>query len=357
LIPEETVEFREIAGNTWFQLDLELKQPLFTSLKLRNSAKLAELSVDVSSAELEETRRRIRKETAESYYLAVLARDSAAGLQRIRMILEEIEADRREAFELGLTNRADLLEIQAQAAEAEQRLLEVRENQATALAALGFYTGFPTAVSLLSTGFPEHDRGLDEELLLRSSLENSPILKKLGLQIRQARRNEALLHGSGAFRPDLALSVALEITGQEPPWSGEGWQDTWNANVTVGLGAESSLFDSGRNRWQVRAAKESVDSAEEALVLGTRQVELAVRRGVHEARVAGSRILAGDALVRAKAEAERNAQEAFEQELLTREQLGFARLDRIRAELAVLRAAYDFAVALVRLEYLAEPTP
>jgi outer membrane protein TolC len=182
-------------------------------------------------------------------------------------------------------------------------------------------------------------------------------VRKLRVQIEQARRNAARLRGGGAFRPDVALSVALEITGQQPPWSGGGWQDSWNANLTVGLGAEGALFDSGRSRWQVKAAEETVRSAEEALALGTRQLELAVRKAVHEARVAWGMIQAGRAAVRAKTEAERNAREAFAQELLTREQLGFARLDRLRTELALLRAGHDFAVALVRLEYLAGASP
>jgi outer membrane protein len=357
LVPGEDVEFREIAGNTWFELDLELKQPLFTWLKLRNAVKLAELAVDVSAAELEEARRRIRRETAESYYLAVLARESVAGLERIGALFAEIEADRRSAYELGLVNLEDLLGIQAQVAEAAQRLLDARENQATALAALGFYTGVSTSELALSTTFPAEETHFDEELLRRRSAESSPTVRKLRVQIEQARRNAARLRGGGAFRPDVALSVALEITGQQPPWSGGGWQDSWNANLTVGLGAEGALFDSGRSRWQVKAAEETVRSAEEALALGTRQLELAVRKAVHEARVAWGMIQAGRAAVRAKTEAERNAREAFAQELLTREQLGFARLDRLRTELALLRAGHDFAVALVRLEYLAGASP
>ena len=357
LLPEEDVEFREIAGNTWFELDLELKQPLFTWLKLRNAVKLAELAVDVSAAELEEARRRIRKETAESYYLAVLARESVAGLERMGALFAEIEADRRSAYELGLTNLEDLLGIQAQAAEAAQRLLEARESQATARAALGFYTGVSTVEIALSTTFPQGESYLDEELLRRRSVEGSPTLRKLRLQIEQGRRNAARLRGAGTFRPDVALSVALEVTGQQPPWSGDGWQDTWNANLTVGLGAEGSLFDSGRNRWQVRAAEETLQGAEEALAMGTRRLELAVRQAVHEARVSWGRIQAGRAAVREKTEAERNAQEAFAQELLTRERLAFARLDRIRTELALLQAGHDFAVSLVRLEYIAGAPP
>ena len=355
--PEEDREFSEITGNTYFELSLELKQPVFTWLKLRNAVDLAGLGVEVSVAEMEEARRRIRRETAESYYAALLARESRVHLASMVAVFGEIEADRSEAYDLGLINLRELLDARAQAAEAGHSLLEAEEGLLTALQALEFYTGLAVEAPELSSDFATAGTGPQEEILKRQSLHRSPVLKKARLQVEQARKNAARLRGAGILKPDFALSVAVDVSGQKPPWAGEGWEGSWDANVTIGVGAEGSLFDSGRSRWAVAQAEESARSAEEALQLGTRQIELAVRRAVQEARVAQGRIAAAEALLRAGREAEANARVAFTQELLTRQQLGGARLERLLGEIELLRARHDAAVAAVRLEYLAGESP
>jgi outer membrane protein len=351
-LPEEEVEFREIAGNTWFQLDLELRQPLFTWLKLRNAVKLAELTREIAAVDLQDAQRRVRKETAGSYYLAVLARESAERLERMTRILREIEADRAEAYELGATTVQGLLEVRARSAEAEQRLLEARESGATALASLGYFTGADAADRSLVSGLPPQGGVPEEAELVRAGQARSPTLQKLRLQTEQAGRDAARIRGGGTFRPDAGLSVALEVTGQELPGSGAGWADTWDANLTVGLGVEGSLFDSGRGRWQDAAAGEAVEAAREALAMATTELQLSVRRAMQELRVAAAGVRAGEAALEEKSEAERSAGEAFAEDLLTREQLGLARLERLRAELNLLRARHGYATALVELQYL-----
>jgi len=355
--PEEELVLLEDPEPTYFELSLELKQPVFTWLKLKNAVDLAGLGVEVSVAEMEEARRWIRRETAESYYAALLARESRAHLAGMVTVFGEIEADRSEAYDLGLINLRELLDARAQAAEAGHSLLEAEEGLLTALQALEFYTGLAVEAPELSSDFATAGTGPEEEILKRQSLHRSPALKKARLQLEQARKNAARLRGAGILKPDFALSVAVDVSGQKPPWAGEGWEGSWDANVTIGLGAEGSLFDSGRSRWAVAQAEESARSAEEALQLGTRQIELAVRRAVQEARVAQGRIAAAEALLRAGRAAEANAEVGFTQELLTREQLGGARLERLLGEIELLRARHAAAVAAVRLEYLAGESP
>jgi len=177
------------------------------------AAKLAELAQEVAVVELEDARRRVRKETAESYYLTVLARESSVRLEQMTLIFREIETDRRAAFDLGAIYRQGLLEIKARSAEAAQGLLEARESEFTALAGLAYFTTTGRAALTLVSGFPPERSFPDEELLLQRSEEHSPALQKLRLQAEQARRDVARVRGGDTFRPDLGLRLALEITG------------------------------------------------------------------------------------------------------------------------------------------------
>ena len=110
-IPEEDLIFIEDARSGYFELSLQLNQPLYTWGKLHSSVQLAGLELETSKVELTEQKRRLRQDLHTAYFSGVLARDSLGPLQQILDILEEIEEDRQRAFELtrgGANLRPDI---------------------------------------------------------------------------------------------------------------------------------------------------------------------------------------------------------------------------------------------------------
>jgi outer membrane protein len=352
-IPEKDLIFIEDARNTFFELSLQLSQPLYTWGKLESSVQLAGLGLESSRAELAGRKRKLQQDLHAAYFSGVLARDSLELLQQILDILQEIEEDRRRAFELGSVNRLAVLEIQSQISEAKRRIVQAGEACASALEAIALYTDLEPERIELSTEFRKDKPRLSEVELKDSALKSSPSLEKARLDQEKARANLKLIGGGANFRPDLSFSLTFELSGQRIPWPKTDWEDTWDLNLIAGMGTEGSLFDSGRSRNELRIAEEELSASQLAIDLLTKQIRLQIRRAFETLQLRGAELEEAKAAVAKAEEEQKNASRAFEQQLLIRERWDMARIELLFQRLKLLEREYSYELALYELESLA----
>ncbi len=352
-IPEEDLIFIEDARSGYFELSLQLSQPLYTWGKLRSSVQLAGLELETSKVELTEQKRRLGQDLHMAYFSGVLARDSLGQLLQILDILEEIEEDRQRAFELGSMNRLSVLEIQTQISEVQRRIVQAGEAYASALEAISVYTDLDPQNMDLSTGFRREHAAFCETQLKEKALESSPALKKARLDQEQARKNLELIRGGANLRPDISFNLSFELSGQTVPWSESGWEEAWDLNLIAGVGARGTFLDTGRSRYQLRQAGEALEAARIGIDLLSKQIRLRTRRAVEALQLRRAELQEARAAVAQAEEEEKNSSQAFEQQLFTREQWGLSRIALLLEKLALLEGECRFEIALYELESLA----
>ncbi len=352
LIPEEDLTFIEDARSSYFELTLQLSQPLYTWGKLRGSVDLAALGVEGSKAELVEVQRQLHQDLHKVYFAGVLARDASLLLEQILDILGEIEQDRRRVFELGLVNKLSILEIETQISGVRRQLVQAREAYLSAREAVALYTDLEQEGLELSSpfrlGFP---RFTEDELKAKAE-QTSPKMLKARLEQEQARRNLSMVRGGAIFRPDVSFNLSFEVSGQTIPWSEDSWEDTWDLNLIVGVGAKGSLFDSGRSGHQIHRAEEALAASQDVIDLLRKQIHLQTRRSVEELRLRQAELQEAEAAFIQGEEEEKNSSRGFEQQLLTREQWGAARIALLEKRLELLIQQHSYESALSDLEII-----
>jgi outer membrane protein TolC len=348
-VPDDDVTFPEDRPRGYVEFSLQLSQPLYTWGKLKSSVQLAGLGLESSRAELAKQRRQLQEDLHKAYFTTVLARDSLGLLRQILDILEEIEEDRRRAFELGSVNRLSVLEIQTQIAEVKRRIVQAEQAQATAQEAIALYTDLEPESLELTAGFRRERPGFSETQLKNKAMESSPLVKMARLDQERARANLELTRGGASFRPDLALNFSFQLSGQVIPSS----ETDWYHNLIAGVGAQGGLFDSGRSGHKIRRAEEALSASQKAIDLLTKQVGLQVRQAVEQLELRWIGLEESRAAVAQAEEEEKNAGQSFEQQLLIREQWGLTRIALFQKRLVLLEAEYSFELALYELESLA----
>jgi len=330
-----------------------LSQPLYTWGKLKSSVQLAGLGLAMSRTELDNRKRQVQQDLHAAYYSGVLARDSLDLLQQILDILEQIEEDRRRAFELGSVTKLSVLEIQSKISEARRWIVQAEQAYASSLQAIALYTDLEPESVHLNTEFRKGPPRLSEVELKASALKSSASLEKARLDQERARANLDLTRGGSNLRPDLSFNLSFEVSGQTIPWSQTDWQDTWDLNLIAAVGTGGSLFDSGRSRYKLRQAEESMTASQLAIDLLSKRIRLQIRQAFETLQLRWAELEEARAAVATAEEERMNASRAFEQQLLTREQWGMARIALLQQQLVLLQREHSYELALYEIESLA----
>jgi len=340
--------------HNYLSFALSFTQPLFTWGKIINAIDLASLQTDAAGADLVTQQRDIDREVHRAYFGALLAERSEKILRRIRDIASEVLADRRKALEQGSITPDAVLETQSSLAALESKLIRAGQSASTARETLGILTGLDTTDPALSTDFRTLPPALDEESLRLRAQRESAELAAARSRLLQARKKLAIEQGGGVFRPDLVLSMSLDVSGQEDiPFSGwTGFNDTWNWDLIVSLGVKMSAFDGLASAHRIGEAEKDVEMAGIGLSQQEKLVRLGVRRAVEAAVNADAVVNEKEAAAAYSEQRLRNAKVSLETGAASRDDVHGAELLEGSAELELLLARYTLEEALADLERL-----
>ena len=351
-IPPEDVEFDIALPNTVYRATATLEQPLFTWGQISRGIDAARLDREIRRAELRETEQDLRRDVREVYFGAVFAREAEQLLAEMHRVTGDIVADRRLNYAEGTVTREAVLEAEAQLAELHAALTETRESGEDAREALAFYTrGGRPEIGGLSSSFRASVPTLSEPELVELALSGSPRRDALAAQRRQAEAAAAAARGDRPLLPQLGLEISLEGYSERFPYLEDDWRDRSDYTVIISIGSEISLFDSGRRRWSITEAEQRASIARTGLEELERGMGLEVRRAVGGVRREAATLDRREAEAAFAEERYRNAQVAYQNETITREEERLARLGALEAEAALIEARYELERALTRLEH------
>jgi outer membrane protein len=333
------------ALHNYFSAEATLSQPIVTWGKIRNAIDLASLQVDAAGTELVAQQRDIDRQVHAAYFSALLARESAAVLARIRDTAAQVAEDRQKSFETGTINREAVLEARANLAVISAKLAEAEQSRATALESLGVLTGLEPAGIEVAEDFPPPLAAPEENALREKARASSTTIASARTRAEQARKKLAIERGGALLLPDVSLNLSLGATGQEDiPYSPWNWNNaTWNWDLMISLGLKMSVFDGLSSANRIGQAEKDAEMAGVGISQEEKLLRLSVRKAV-------------DALVKAGAEVqEKQAHSEYAEEKLKNARSGFdngaaSREEMRNADILAGSAALDLLLSRYTLE-------
>ncbi len=351
-LPDSDVVLMEDAENTYFRITATLTQPLFTWGKLKGAAAAADLNLDIAGEEYLAQEREVERRVRLAYFGALFAEQTTDILTRAESIADEIVVDRESAFSEGLITRQTVLDAVSRKAALTAQLTRAREAGATARLTLSTLTRLEVAETELVSNFRQTPIVAKESEFLTAALSSSSERAVLLHRIDQAVTLLSIEKGSRPFLPDLSLNLSVDVTGQEIPLAGEDWMDSWDTNVIITLGSQTTLFDSGASSSRVKQAEIALVIAKEGLRGLELGLEIQVRSLIETVMIDWSDVHRVAAELDLVKEIERNASVSFDNELITRAEALSAKLAALAAELEYELALFRYETALTELEIL-----
>ncbi|MFW5688278.1 MAG: TolC family protein [Spirochaetota bacterium] len=351
-VPEQPVELVPDPENLGLSASVLLEQPLFTWGKLRAGERGAVAGVDASLARRDTQGRAVRRDVTKAYVGLLAARASVELVSEIVTVQEERVDDARRQFDAGASTRRAVLAESSALAAARSQLVRATQSARTAASAVRWYTGVapervlePTLPSQLP----------DEPELVRRATEGHPRLAELRARREQAGVQRAVSEASAPFLPDFGLRVEAEVQGQRLPLIQSNWIDSWDANLTISIGASASLYDGGRNRASQASSQAQVEQALSAIAEYTDAIPLEVRATLERFVLARTSEQEALASLEEAREQLRIARVSRENELISQAEARAAEIPVLQARLLIIAARADAGAAVADLEYIVGP--
>jgi len=252
-------------------------QPVFTGGALINNYLLARLGVDTARVEFERTRLDLILSVKEAYYGVLTAEK---GVEVAKQTVEQLESNLEVAqafFDVGMTAKNDLLQVEVSMAQARQSLITAQNTLEVARAVFNtlLRRGINEPVWLVEA-LEYVPMTIDMGRFIEEAYQERPELKAAELGVKSAKRGVGLA-ASGLF-PQVSVLFNYEREGDTAEVNGSIFQpdaDSWYVTAV----AEWNVWDWGKTWWGVSENKAKVFQAECAL----EEVKDGVRLEVQEA--------------------------------------------------------------------------
>jgi outer membrane protein len=240
--------------------------PLFAGLSALNTYKAARTAMRAGREELDLVRDQVALEVMQAWFDAVyyakaaaLAADKLAATQAGLLSAAKQE-------ELGMKSRADVLELEAQAASDEFLLTQQQNLRDMALVLLKEKMNYPADEELRideNIGTLPAAVGFGPEETMAGALNNHPEMKIAGLSL--LRSEFAYKAARGRMLPSLSLSAGYgngyyNIAGANNHTFGKQWE--LNRTMYVGMSLRVPIFGGLSNRASVNRARNAMRIAE-----------------------------------------------------------------------------------------------
>jgi outer membrane protein len=322
-------------------------QPVFTGGALINNYLLTDLGVDTARVEFERTKLDLVLNVKEAYYGVLTA---AKGVEVAQQTVEQLESNLKTAqafYDVGMTAKNDLLQVEVSMAQARQYLITARNGLEIARAAFN---------TLLR-------RDIDEEVNLKEALEYVPMtidvdrfieeayqerpeLKAAGLGVKSAKRGVGLA-ASGLF-PQASIVFNYERQGDDYTVSGSRYNPDADSWSVMGV-ARWKVWDWGKTVWGVGESKAKVFQAKCALEELMDGVQLDVKQASLSVLEAEQNIQVAEAAVSQAEENYRINEERYKGQVATSTEVLDALTLLVQARTNYYKALSDYNIAKARL--------
>jgi outer membrane protein len=322
-------------------------QPVFTGGALINNYLLADLGVDTARVEFERTKLDLILNVKEAYYGVLTAEK---GVEVAEQTVEQLESNLEMAqafFDVGMTAKNDLLQVEVSMAQARQYLIAAQNGLEVARAAFNtlLRRDINEGVNLVET-LEYVPMVVDVDRLIEEAYQERPELKAAGLGIKSAKRGVGLA-ASGLF-PQASIVFNYERQGDDYTVSGSRYSSDADSWSVMGV-ARWKVWDWGKTAWGVGESKAKVFQAECALEEITDGVRLEVKRASLSVLEAEKNIQVAETAVSQAEENFRINEERYKGQVATSTDVLDALTLLVQAKTNYYRALSDYNIAKARL--------
>jgi outer membrane protein len=257
MLPPVTIPTQDISllGRDTSLYSLEMNYPLYTGGKRSSLVEQARIGVDIAAQEVRKTDLQVVQDVKRYYYAALYTQQLRDLADEITISFEVLR-DITQAFYDGgsnSVNKLDLLQSKLAYSLAASTLAELTSKHESALAALSFAMGLDwrDKIELASHDYPAEIDNRSLDVLIEQALNFNPQIEQLSLavDVQSAKIEEA----QSGYYPSLGLIASYDgfHNDIEGGLNNEANQRSWK----LGIGMKMNLFEGGRTRAKVSAAK------------------------------------------------------------------------------------------------------
>lgn len=325
----------------YYNLQLQLQQPIFTGLQLENSAKAAEKTAEASVYDSKADKSDLKVQIATSYWNLYQAFQAEQFMQEN---LDRTNLHYKQAQDMlnqGMLTQSDVLSAKVQVSNAQLMLLDAQNSLRLAAVALNNVLGVPLNTEYKITSVPQTGDTTMQDVgtLLQSALANRSELQSLSLKEQAA--DAAVAAAWGAYLPQIILvgDYYYQRPNQriQPPI--DAFKDTWDAGIQISL----PIWNWGQTESKVSEARAQREQTELAEKQTADAVYLDVTQSYLNFKQAKDKIAVAQTAVNDAEESYRISDQKFKVGLVTN-------TDLMDAEIALLQAKLNFTQALTGLE-------
>jgi outer membrane protein len=245
-----------------YNWNTSVTQPVFAGGALINSYLLAKIGVDSAKVELEKTKRDLVLQVKIAYYGVLTAEKGVEVAQQAVAQVESHYTVAKAFFEVGITAKNDVLQVEVELAQARQNLIAAEHALEVARAVFNtlMRRDINEPVRLAET-LEYIPLTINMNALYEEAFRERPEIKLSDLGIQSAKK-EVGIAASKLF-PQLSIVYTYERLGDEPWVEGSRFSRMHDWNV-MGV-AQWTVWDWGKAWWGIGESKARVFQAECAL--------------------------------------------------------------------------------------------
>jgi outer membrane protein len=338
---------RQVGTRDFYTWQSTVTQPVFTGGALINNFLLADLGVDIARVEFERTKLDLILNVKEAYYGVLTAEK---GVEVAEQTVAQLESNLEVAqafFDVGMTAKNDLLQVEVSMAQARQYLITAQNGLEVARAVFNtlLRRDIDEEVNLVEV-LEYVPMMVDVDRLTEEAFQERPELKAAGLGVKSAKRGVGLAV-SGLF-PQASIVFNYERQGDDYRVNGSYYEpdpDSWSV---MGV-ARWKVWDWGKTVWGIGESKAKVFQAKCALEEFMDGVRLDVKQASLSVLEAEQNIQVAETAVSQAEENFRINEERYKGQVATSTDVLDALTLLTQARTNYYRALSDYNIAKARL--------
>lgn len=347
LIPPQSLIINQ-GGLSFASTGFGIVQPLTQLLKIRAANDVARAAVAAARGKAQRTANDIALDVHKLYYRILIAEAQRSAILAKVEASDNVQRERVQLVKYGSALEAELIESRAQSLQAKQELLS-NDLQLTDLRmqfndAIGLPLG--TAV-VLDPAVADAPEGCAREACIRVALESHPEIAEARAAVEKAEAVVKLAQYD--FVPDVEAYARYSFQNNVPFLAGNF--------ATVGIHLTYELFDGGKRRAKVAAARAQLAQAQENLARLRDEVELRVSTAYNKLERTRQMVAVSQELVTLRGESRRVASEQLTRGATLRSQAATSVAQELDAKALLLQSRLDYVQAAAELDQATGRTP
>jgi outer membrane protein len=325
----------------YYNLQLSLKQPIFTGFKLESNSKMAEYNFLAARQDYTTEEKNLIYNIKNAYWSLFKANQIQKVTEEVVVDIQSHLTDVQNLFEQGLATKNDVLKVKVQLGEVQLNLIDAKNAVELANLSLVNLIGLSISTNIETSDNPEKSVVEIEDIspLLSRAYENRPELKSINYRIKAGES------GVTAAKSDWWPQIYLvgDYYYSRPNQRIQPLVDQFNKTWDVGVALSFSLWNWGATvdrtdqaETQLEQAKDAYKIIRDGITLEVTQNYLNIKKSEERMTVAGQNVTQAE-------ENYRVTDDKFKNGLALNS-------DLLDAEVALLQAKTDYIQSMVDYE-------